>query len=71
MEDRTNELIGLVKILAEPLEFNPNRIWIGRNSYGEYEMEIDNQTWCNCYSYPEAKQSIYDIFKGIELGREV
>lgn len=60
-------LQNLIEELAKPIGFDPNRIWIGRNSYDEYEMEIDEELWSNCYTYNEAEAAIRCLFKGMEL----
>ena len=62
-----NVLRELIKELASPLKFDFTRIWVGMNSYGEYEIEIDGELWGNCYTYDEAEADIRALFKGIEI----
>lgn len=61
------KLKNLIKELADKSGFDEKRIWVGENSYGEYEIEIDQEVWGNCYFPEEAENTIRCIFKGISL----
>jgi len=62
-------LTELVEELSKQAGFDSNRIWIGRNAYDEYEMEIDGELWSNSYTYDEAETAIRCLFKGMELNK--
>ena len=62
-------LTELVEELSKQVGFDSNRIWIGRNSYDEYEMEIDGELWSNSYTYDETETAIRCLFKGMELNK--
>ena len=62
-------LMELVEELSRQVDFDSNRIWIGRNSYDEYEMEIDGKIWSNNYTYDETEVAIRCLFKGMELNK--
>ena len=62
-----NSLTELVEELSKQVGFDSNRIWIGRNSYDEYEMEIDGELWSNSYTYDETETAIRCLFKGMKL----
>ena len=63
-------LTELVEELSKQVGFDSNRIWIGRNAYDEYEMEIDGELWSNSYTYDETETAIRCLFKGMELNKK-
>lgn len=64
-----DNLIELKNELAQKVGFDPDKIVILNNSYGEYETEYDGELWSNCLSYEEAESELHILFRGIELGK--
>ena len=50
------KLKNLIKELADKSGFDEKRIWVGENSYGEYEIEIDQEV--RVTAIPLKKQKI-------------
>lgn len=61
----------LVKTLSKRNGLDINRIKIWEDDDDRFGIDIDDKPWSNYLLYEEMESSIRDIFKGIEIGRQL
>ena len=71
MKDEIEKLTMLINKFARRTTFDRDRIQVflddDSNTIG---ITIDGSDWSNYLSYQEAEDQIYNLFKGIELGKQ-
>lgn len=61
----------LTKTLSKRYGLDIDKIKIWEDDDGRFGIDIDDKPWSNYLLYEEMESSIRDIFKGIEMGKQL
>ena len=70
MKDEIEKLTMLINKFARRTTFDRDRIQVFWDDDHKIGITIDGSDWSNYLSYQEAEDQIYNLFKGIELGKQ-